>query len=331
MERRKKTFDIVISFLIAIVLWFYVINIVNPQKDQVIRMVPVNVSGVEALQDRGLAIAGDLKYSVNLSIIGARNDLSKLTVDDFVATADVASLSKGNGYITVKVAGPRGITIEDINSDQIPVIVEDYVTEEKPVRISFTDESADHEITVTKFMDKINVSGAQSDVDKVVHVLTQLSANSLHDDVHSNMSLVGRPCDKYGVEVGGVVLAQETVELEATLSTRKTVALTTQMFGEPLYGELSIENFEVQSVISIKGPANIINGISSIAADPIIIDNIDKTTNYKLAPQLPEGVYVTRDCPELTAVVYIAENAKELYEQSLASEGAIELPEEAAN
>ncbi|MCQ2553145.1 MAG: hypothetical protein MJ150_02450 [Clostridia bacterium] len=328
---RKKTFDIIISFLIAIVLWFYVINIVNPQKDQVIRMVPVNVSGVEALEDRGFAIAGDLKYTVNLSVIGARNDLAKLTAADFEATADVASLNKGNTYITVKVAGPRGIVIEDINTELIPVLVEDYVTESKPVRIAFSDEADGHEITITKFTDSVNVSGAKSDVDKVVHVLTQLSANSLHDDVNSTVNLLGRPCDKSGMEVGGIKLAVETIEMDATLSTKKTVSLSSQMFGEPLYGELSIENFEVQSVISIKGPANVINGISTIVADPINIEGIDKTTHYQLVPQLPAGVHTTRDCPELTAVVYIAENAKELYEQSLASEGAIELPEEQAN
>jgi len=321
---RKKTLDIIISFLVAIILWFYVINIVNPQKEAQVRYVPVNVSGVEALEERGLAVAGDLNYQVNLKIVAARNTINSITAEDFTATADVASLNKGKGTITVKVAAPRGVTVEDIDAENIAVEVEEYIAETKTVRISFVDEKAGEEITIKKLeKDKVTVCGATSDVNSVSHVIYQLSANSLSLDNVSTVTLTGTPCDSTGSPVGGAKLLQEGLTLDATIYTVKNVQLDTQILGEPLYGELSIENYEVPPVIAIKGSTEDLNGVNVILAQPIDIEGITETTSFVLEPQLPEGIVKSRSCPELKAVVYISDNAKEEYEQRTSGSGVM--------
>jgi len=319
---RKKTFDILISFLIAIVLWFYVINIVNPQKDAQVRYVPVNVTGVEALEERGLAVVGDLQYQVNLKVVAARNTINTITADDFTATADVASLNKGNSYITVKVAAPRGVTIEDIDAENIEVVVEDYVAETKTVRVAFLDEADNQEITIKHLeKDQVTVCGAESDVSKVSYVLFNLSAKNLSLDTSSMITLPGTACDKTGAPVGGIELMQGTLSIEATIYNVKTVQLDAPLMGEPAYGELSIENFEVPPVISVKGSTEALNGLTSIAAESIDIQGIEETTSYTVNPILPDGIYKSRSCPELKAVVTIAEDAKEKYEQNISGSG----------
>ena len=307
---RKKTLDIVVSFLIAIVLWFYVINIVNPQKDAQVRYVPVNISGVEALEERGLAVAGDLNYQVNLKIVGARNDIANLTARDFTATADIASLTKEDTFITVKVAAPRGITVEDIDSENIEVAVEDFVTVPKPIGLNFKDEPEGKEITIKHLdHDNINVCGARSDVNKVSVVVYELSANSLTENDFATISLEGKPCDKNGTVVGGTRLVEDDLKVDATVYTVKTVKLDAPIVGEPEGGELTIENFEVDPVITIKGPAAVVEKLTTIIAEPISIEGITETTEYAISPLLPEGVYMVRESKEYKATVYIKEQA----------------------
>ncbi|MDO5332144.1 MAG: CdaR family protein [Bacillota bacterium] len=309
---RKKTLDIVISFLIALVLWFYVINIVNPQKDAQVRYVPVNISGVEALEERGLAIVGDLDYKVNLKIVASRNDIANLTAQDFTASADVASLNKGDTYIQVKVAAPRGITIEDIDSENIEVVVEDFITDAKPIGVNFKNEAEGKEVTIKHFEhDTINVCGARSDVNKVSKIIYELDAQNLTADNYTTLSLAGQPCDKAGNIVGGIKLLDESLKVDATVYSVKTVKLDTPIDGIPAAGELAIENYEIDSVITIKGPASVIEKISTITAQPISIDGITETTDYTLMPILPDGVYQVRGAKELKATVYIAEPAEE--------------------
>ncbi|MCQ2552319.1 MAG: hypothetical protein MJ148_03100 [Clostridia bacterium] len=309
---RKRTRDIIISAVVAIILWFYLINIVNPQKDAIIRNVPVNISGQEVLEERGLAIAGDLKYTINISILGARNDVSQLSADDFNATADIASLNKGLDYIKVSVAAPRGIAIEDVDSDNIQVAVEDFVKEEKTVRLHFVDEQEGKETTVLKrSAEKLLVSGAKSDVDKVSFVLFDLPSELIAEDIPKSIILSGKPVDSNLDLVTGVEIAADKISVEAVIFTKKVVSLKTEMLGEPLYGELSIQNYDIPSVIELKGPKDVMDGLSFINAAPISIEGIDKTTVYTLEPQLPEGVYLTRDCPELKATIYIDQNVKE--------------------
>ena len=318
---RKKTLDIVVSFLIAIVLWFYVINIVNPQKEAQVRYVPVNVGGVEALEERGLAIAGDLSYQVNLKIVGARNDIANLTASDFTATADIASLTKEDTHITVKVAAPRGITVEDIDSENIEVVVEDFVTVAKPIGIYFKDEPEGKEITIKHFEhDTINVCGARSDVNKVSTVIYELSATNLIENDFSTISLGGKPCDKNGDAVGGTRLVEEDLKVDATVYTVKTVKLDTPIVGLPAGGELAIENYEIDPVITIKGPSAVVEKISTIIAEPISIEGITQTTEYTIAPILPEGVYMVRGNKEYKATVFIQEVVEEL-----STDGAIEV------
>lgn len=316
---RKKTLDIVISFLIAIVLWFYVINIVNPQKDAQVRYVPVNISGVEALEERGLAVAGDLKYQVNLKIIGARNDIANLTANDFTVTADIASLNKGDTYIQVKVAAPRGITVEDIDSENIEVVVEDFITAAKPIGINFKDEAEGKEITIKHLdHDVVNVCGARSDVNKVSSVIYELSATNLLEDNFATVSLEGKPCDKNGTVVGGIRLVEEDLKVDATVYTVKAVKLDAPMYGVPAGGELAIEDFEVDPVITIKGPSTVVEKITTITAQPIAIEGITKTTEFNIEPILPDGVYMVRANKSYKAVVYIAE-------PEVTTEGAIEV------
>ena len=87
MESRK-ILRLVTSLLISIALWVYVINVVNPSSTTVVRNIPVTLTGTEELYEKNLAIDGSGKYTVDITLRGSRTDLSTISVDNIVATAE---------------------------------------------------------------------------------------------------------------------------------------------------------------------------------------------------------------------------------------------------
>lgn len=51
--KKNKGLYIVLSVLIAVVLWMYVGKVVNPEIDGVVRNLPVSFVGLDVLEDRG--------------------------------------------------------------------------------------------------------------------------------------------------------------------------------------------------------------------------------------------------------------------------------------
>jgi YbbR domain-containing protein len=64
----SNTFYKIISVLVAVVLWAYVIEATEPVKKQTIQDVPVQLLNEESLAARGLALSGEANYTVDVEI-----------------------------------------------------------------------------------------------------------------------------------------------------------------------------------------------------------------------------------------------------------------------
>ena len=72
---RDEIINRVAAIVLAIVLWVYVISVVNPPTTVTVRQVPVTLLNQDYLDDSKLAIAGDGKYTVDVDLSGKRKDL----------------------------------------------------------------------------------------------------------------------------------------------------------------------------------------------------------------------------------------------------------------
>jgi len=123
----SNTFYKIISIIIAIVLWAYVIQVMDPTKKETIKDVPVQLLNEESLTTRGLALSGEAKYTVDVTIEGKRADLAKITADDIIANADLFGFSLGKNYITVVVSAPDGIDVLEVRPSKINVTIEELI------------------------------------------------------------------------------------------------------------------------------------------------------------------------------------------------------------
>lgn len=302
---KSNKINILISIVAAIVIWAFVTIGINPPKDLSISGIPVEITNVESLHDRGLTINKAMSYTIDVSIRGARTDIESLTPSDFRATADITGFPKGINPLKVKVTGPSNVQINQIRPENIEVEVFDFVAVTKPVKLSFAEEfPAGMEpgfITITP--DEMEVTGTPDAVANIDHVGAEIPEGALSDDI-TKLTLEAVAINKNGEAVANTDLSQDTVSVQMALCSTKTVPLTVNIIGDsPEDVEITKKDFP--KTIAIRGHADELEKITTVVARDIDISNIVETTSIPIVPLLPETVEMASASQGISAVIEV--------------------------
>lgn len=313
MKMNQKRIDIAVSVVAAILLWIYIINIVNPLTDTVVRDVPVQLEGASSLQERGYAIANTSFDSLDVYISGTRNEIKKVGSSDIVVKADVSNLSTGSSNVTLVFTAPPGVTVDSLESSTITVNVENYVTVSKPVEIIFEGAGSGQEATViSTSLSQIDVSGAESTVATVDSVRVNGTLSKAALEKPTEYTLAAKAVDESGKEVSGVALAHDTITVTAAIFPTKTVPLEVPVTGSVWTGAV-VSGTEIPESIVIKGPASLLSTISQVTARSVSIEGIYETTTLPVALDLARGLYVADSSEDLKATFIIDDEGKLIY------------------
>ena len=219
---RNKNVVKVLSLLIAIVLWAYVMGEVTPNSTHKLKDLKVNIVNQDVLEEEGLAVAGDNNYKVSVTLEGKRSVVKKIKPEDLDVTADVQGYKRGTHYVEVRVEVPNDVKVTDIKDEKIKINIEDRVSIKKKVSIVLTGNSEGVELKdQTAAPDTIEISGARSDVEKVRNVNAPVSVKALENGKgEAEAKLVA--VDGSGDQVKAVGLSVETVRIRATIKKSKT-------------------------------------------------------------------------------------------------------------
>ena len=127
---KYKGLYMVISVLMAIVLWGYVGKVANPDQSGTVRNLPVTFVGADLLESRGLMITGEKDLRVTIRVSGKRNVLNALSADTVSILVDISSIQEPGQY-----------TLPGQASFNLPTTVSGSslaVTEYFPQNVSFT-------------------------------------------------------------------------------------------------------------------------------------------------------------------------------------------------
>ena len=305
---RRKILDIILSIVFAIFLWAYVVNVVNPPSTVTVRNVPVQLQNQEVLASSKLALLGNTNFTVDVELAGKRSDLKDVTAAQLIATADLFGLSAGQNYLTVNVTCPANLTVEDVRSQRIQVLIEDLVTVNKPVDLVIGQVDDGYELTMDNTGSSfIAVSGAKSLVNKVMTIYAELDPAEFPLDENTTRILDATPLDKDGNIVEGVKLATNYVEVKGTVYATKTVALAINLDGEPAYGA-EVDYSNLPTKILIKGSQEALNSVRSINTKVIDISGMIEDKSIKLVPVLPDGIMLSDNAASLKVIIKLVDH-----------------------
>ena len=141
---KSKLLTILLSLVIAFVMWAYVITYEYTQMEYTYTNIEVQMLGVSTLNDRNLMLASGSEYTVDLTIVGKRSDISRLRSSDITVTANLGSIYEaGQREISYEVSFPGDIgngAIEIVkrSPEMVKINIVEKTETDIPVKVEFT-------------------------------------------------------------------------------------------------------------------------------------------------------------------------------------------------
>jgi YbbR domain-containing protein len=191
---KKKIFNNIglkiLALLIAIIVWWVVMNIDDPLVKKTISGINVELRNDDDLTDRGYIYEVDSGSVITITVRAPESVAKDLKASDFVAYADLSQLSP--------LTDSANITIECIKSDvksdikeitsKVQVVklnIDNKETEEIPITINITGSPADNYVLGDSSIsqNKIEVTGAASVIEKIASAVISYDVSNMMQSV----------------------------------------------------------------------------------------------------------------------------------------------------
>ena len=291
----------IISLLSAMVLWMYVMAIVDPEETKLFENIPVTITNKNELNERDLVIYPEQDLTTNIYVTGKLSNLKKVTKDDINVYGQINNPLEGNNEIYLKVSTSQRVNYDFKNPVMI-VTLEKIISEDKSIKVDITGSGKNNvdNIMLQDNIDKVSVSGPRSLVNKVKRVVGTVKVNGELNDFSQSIKL--EPVDANGKVVEGIELEKDSVNVNITLLTQKTVPITLKLSDN---SESGVNYTMSQNTVTIKGKKDIVDSINDIETQPVKLSEILPGTSKDIYLQVPSGI------PIETKYITIKKNSEE--------------------
>ena len=291
----------IISLLSAMVLWMYVMAIVDPEETKLFENIPVTITNKNELNERDLVIYPEQDLTTNIYVTGKLSNLKKVTKDDINVYGQINNPLEGNNEIYLKVSTSQRVNYDFKNPVMI-VTLEKIISEDKSIKVDITGSGKNNvdNIMLQDNIDKVSVSGPRSLVNKVKRVVGTVKVNGELNDFSQSIKL--EPVDANGKVVEGVELEKDSVNVNITLLTQKTVPITLKLSDN---SESGVNYTMSQNTVTIKGKKDIVDSINDIETQPVKLSEISPGTSKDIYLQVPSGITIE------TKYITIKKNSEE--------------------
>ncbi|MDA3730014.1 CdaR family protein [Niameybacter massiliensis] len=295
----------IVSFLLAALLWFFVINSQNPVLTKEVR-VPLTIRGINELEAKGYVLQNEEELrnmQVRVLLKGPRLDMERLASDavqidarldltqyaNMLTAEDADSIDK-----TVRVPvyiSVDSITAEDIRPRDISVIFEREKSTTKEIIYNIENESSSEYAALDPILkpSEVVISGPKSGVESVETAVININVENFSEDTLSYTVPITL-LDKDGQEVTGVKKVPEYVEVTLPIGKKKKVPLEPQFKGTLPAGYIQTNIIINPKEITIVGKPEVVDQINSIKLEKIALDNIIQSNTFRADFILPEGI-----------------------------------------
>lgn len=284
---------LIVCFIIAVVIWLFVMNTESPEYEEVFDRVAVKIENVTTLSEKsGLSVIEGWNGTVEVSVRGRRSEIIKYRAADLTATVDASQISvKGEYTLDVQVKLPDGLTLVGCYPATVRIKVDEVSTKTVPVitRISDVKHSAECELgEPVASPSVITVTGPTTVLEQIETAVVTLSLGEINSSVVvvAPVSLT----DAAGVEVVNPYLSvsEESVSVTVPLYELKTVPLTVGY----QYGYYNSGNCQITvepSTITLRGESAVLANIDRILLKTIDEKRITSDCTETVTISIPQG------------------------------------------
>ncbi len=289
----------ILSVVCAIILWLVVMNISDYTMTVEIDDIPVTQLNGDVLEELDQVYDVEKGDTVDIIVKGRRSIVSKLSVSDFRATADLSTMSITN-TVQIFVEPTDKSLKEDITitcvDNTMSLILEDKISAQLPVYVNVNGEP-DEDYAVCEAVASpniITIEGPKSAVDKVVAAETTVSVSGCNSEFETSGDII--IYDAYGEAVSNdkITISHDMVDISVKIYPEKSVTVQVEVKGKPESGYAVGEIQYQPQTVTIAGPQEKLDLISEIVICDISVSGQSENlqTTIDLKNYLPEEVSV---------------------------------------
>lgn len=291
----------IVAVIVAALVWLIVINMTDPEKTIVIYNVPVEVTHEEAISDMDMVYEVTSNKFVNITVSGKRSVVSKLSVDDFNATASLEELSKVNS-IPIEVSAKQGsvarkITIEKQSVQTLLVEVEEIRKDTFDIEVEYTGSAAagfvPGKYTLSK--NRVVITAPSSILKNIDRVVAQCELEGNRSDFTNKCKLALYDSEGNVIKTKHLTMSSKQVSVSVEIDREKEVPIEIGNIGSPADGYEIKSTTLSQDKVKLVGDSAILDSIDKISIhDDIDISKAKKkyTKTIDLTEYIPEGVTI---------------------------------------
>ncbi|KUO77299.1 MAG: hypothetical protein APF77_19355 [Clostridia bacterium BRH_c25] len=282
----------VLSVMLALLLWFYVITEQNPEITKEIT-IPVRLINTVFLEKSSMVLVNDpTSYKLILRVKGKKDVLDKLNETTVDATADLEGHRlKGDNFLKININGiPEGVNILTKSMESLKVVLESKVSIQKSVNVNIMGNPSQGMAAMAPALapNDVVITGAESQINKIKNVRVDVDIASVKAEVKKILPV--RVLDEDNKDIQGISIDPGTVEVNIPIENTKHVSLEMDLTGQPAAGymvrSISIEPEE----IIITGKQQTLAGINSLKTEKIDITEGTADVSKEVRFIIPEGV-----------------------------------------
>lgn len=291
----QKLKTMVLSVFLAVIVWFMVIYVNDPDITTTVSDLNVRFVGEMSLRDKKLAVTGKDKIpELSVVVTGKRSDLMNF-MDDIYVQVDVSDIDATGEYNlsgVISIPTTR-ISVEKEKYGDIPITVEPLEMKEIDVTTKQTGVLKDKIVKSSVNNPKVTITGAKSEIDAVSGAVATVDVSSLKEDGVENVNYLLTDAN------GELINKNETIE-----SARSYVEVVNTIYNAkilPVVPRLSAEldkGYILNKDKSFATPASVTVGVDETNTDDKVIALIDKIPSdgfgeYEL--ESSSGMYIPED------------------------------------
>lgn len=304
----------IFSFVIALIIWFYIIVVLDPAVEISVRDVPIRYVQQNALLEQGLSIVGESRETVEVRLKGSRKRLVNIYAENILATVDLSSVTKaGEHSLPINISAPYDY-LEVVNKKPytVDIAVDKLVEEKRNIRIKTNGNPeagfiAGNAETNPK---TVLLKGAASVISDISDVRISLDITNASRDI--NTVAVVELVDSKGNVIDETSELFELVSLD--ISKAEVFCPIMRLKTVPIKADLGFEIPEGTSVavqpntITIYGYGEDIEGIEEIKTAPITsLSELSSGKTVSCGIVLPENIKPRDDVATVNVKLSTAE------------------------
>ncbi|SHK19228.1 YbbR-like domain-containing protein [Desulforamulus aeronauticus] len=270
-----------LSVLLAVLLWVYVTNVQNPIKEQDFR-VAVDTRGE---LPQGITMSG-LPQTVSVRVQGKNAQLSGVRPADFQAVVDLSNVEEGTNSLPIQVTTPTGLQIVHMNPARADIVADRLLQKQFPVKIVLRGEpvkgysAAEPVIQPSAVM----VRGPARLLKDIKNVEATVDVSEASQNIEQTLT-VSLPQGVSSVPDRVKVL----VPVTRTMPSR-TLQVVPRYIGNPADQYQIVRIIPQPANVLVYAPVEVLKELENISTEPIRIDGIAENAVKDVRLLLPAGV-----------------------------------------